>query len=144
MCPCRWGTKSKEYSVLISRAFSQGHTYDRPASALIVGCSDQLNLSLGRAAQEVAGGAATANEFIDALRVAKSASAAGRWTEAAQAWERVVQINPVNEKYWQELAEAHYRSGEFKQAILAFEKVLDLGGYCCTTSTHIGICRKPF
>ena len=103
-----------------------------------------LVLCLCGAAQEVAGGTATANEFIDALRVAKSASAAGRWTEAAQAWERAVQINPVNEKYWQELAEAHYRSGEFKQAILAFEKVLDLGGYCCTTSTHIGICRKPF
>jgi hypothetical protein len=53
-------------------------------------------------------------------------------------------INPVNEEYWQELAETHYKSGEFKQAIPAFEKVLDPGGYCCTTSTHIGICRKPF
>jgi len=53
-----------------------------------------LIFCLGGAAQEVAGGAATANEFIDALRVAKSASAAGRRTEAAQAWERAVQNQP--------------------------------------------------
>jgi tetratricopeptide (TPR) repeat protein len=100
-----------------------------------------LILSLGAAAQDVPGGAATANEFIDALRVAKSASASGRWTEAASAWERVVQINPGNE-YWQELAEAHYKRGEFKQAIPAFEKVLDLGGYCFPSETSYNIARS--
>jgi tetratricopeptide (TPR) repeat protein len=93
-------------------------------------CSGQRNLSPSTAAQDAPGHAATTNQFIDALRTAKIASAAGRWTEAARGWERVVQMNPVNEEYWQDLAEARYKSGDFKQAIPAFEKVLDLGGYC--------------
>jgi tetratricopeptide (TPR) repeat protein len=99
-------------------------------------------LSLGMTAQGVSGRAATANEFIDALRVAKATSAAARWSDAARAWERVVQMNPVNEEYWQHLAEAHYKSGEFKQAISAFEKVLDLGGYCFPSETSYSIARS--
>lgn len=99
-------------------------------------------LSSGVSAQDVPGRAASAGEFIDALRLAKAASTAGRWPEAAGAWERVVQMNPVNEEYWQRLAEAHYESGKFKQAISAFEKVLDLGGYCFPSETSYSIARS--
>ena len=99
-------------------------------------------LSRGIAPQSLPGRAATANEFTDALRIAKATSAGGRWPDAARAWERVVQMNPVNEEYWQRLAEAHYKSGEFKQAIPAFEKVLDLGGYCFPSETAYSIARS--
>jgi tetratricopeptide (TPR) repeat protein len=98
--------------------------------------------SLGTAAQDAPGHAATPNQFIDALRAAKAASAAGRWPESARSWQRVVQMNPVNEEYWQDLAEARYKSGEFKQAIPAFEKVLDLGGYCFPSETSYMIARS--
>jgi tetratricopeptide (TPR) repeat protein len=99
-------------------------------------------LSLGTAVECGSAHAATPNEFTDALRLAKARSGAGQWSDAARAWERVVQMNPVNEEYWQRLAEAHYKSGEFKQAIPAFEMVLDLGGYCFPSETAYSIARS--
>lgn len=99
-------------------------------------------LSLGLAVESAGAQEEPPTSFIDALRVAKATSAAGQWPEAARAWERVVQINAVNEEYWQRLAEAHYKSGEFKQAIPAFEKVLDLGGYCFPSETAFSIARS--
>jgi tetratricopeptide (TPR) repeat protein len=99
-------------------------------------------LSLCMVMEGVSAHAATPNEFTDALRLAKSRSAASQWSDAAGAWERVVQMNPVNEEYWQRLAEAHYKSGEFKQAIPAFEKVLDLGGFCFPSETLYSIARS--
>ena len=99
-------------------------------------------LFLGMAVESAGAQAAPPNEFIDALRAAKATCGAGQWTQAARAWERVVQMNPVNEEYWQRLAEAQYKSGEFKQAIPAFEKVLDLGGYCFPSETAYSIARS--
>jgi tetratricopeptide (TPR) repeat protein len=99
-------------------------------------------LSLGVALENAAAQATTQNAFTDALRTAKATSAAGQWPDAARAWEHVVEVNPVNEEYWQRLAEAHYKSGEFKQAIPAFEKVLDLGGYCFPSETSYSIARS--
>jgi DNA-binding SARP family transcriptional activator len=89
-----------------------------------------ITLSLSMGAQGAPGNVQTANEFINALRIAQTTSAARRWPDAARAWEQVVQRNPVNEEYWQRMAEAHYKSGDFQKAISAFEKVLDLGGHC--------------
>jgi tetratricopeptide (TPR) repeat protein len=86
--------------------------------------------------------APSGKEFVDVLRVATAKSAAGQWSDAARQWQRVVEINPVNEEYWQRLADAHYKSGEFRQAILAFEKVLDLGGYCFPSETAYSIARS--
>jgi tetratricopeptide (TPR) repeat protein len=99
-------------------------------------------VSLGAAMNGAGAHATTPNEFTDALRAAKTASAAGQWPVAAQAWERVVQMNPVNEEYWQRLGEAHYKSGELNQAIPAFERVLDLGGYCFPSETSYSIARS--
>jgi tetratricopeptide (TPR) repeat protein len=99
-------------------------------------------LTLGVVVKSAGAQAITANEFINTLRVAKATSAAGQWRDAASDWQRVVQMNPVNEEYWQRLAEAHYKSGEFKQAIPAFQKVLDLGGYCFPSETSYSIARS--
>jgi len=97
-------------------------------------------LSVGMAAEDVPSRSTTANEFVAALHTAKATSVAGQWTDAARNWERVVQLNPVNEEYWQQLAEAYYKSGDW--AIPAFEKVLDLGGYCFPSETAYSIARS--
>jgi len=99
-------------------------------------------VSLGMVVESGSAHAITTNEFTSALHIAKAKSAAGEWPDAARAWERVVQMNPVNEEYWQQLAEADYKSGDFKQAIPAFEKVLDLGGHCFPSETSYSIARS--
>ena len=99
-------------------------------------------VSLCTVPEGVSAQAATASGFIGALRDAKEASAAGQWPNAARAWERVVQMNPVNEEYWQRLGEAYYKDGKFKRAIAAFERVLDLGGYCFPSETSYSIARS--
>ena len=100
-----------------------------------------LALSLNAAAQGRPS-RATVTEFIDALRNAKRASEAHRWTEAASNWERVVELNPVNEEYWEQLGEAYYKHHDLRQAIPAFEKVLDLGGHCFPSETEYNIARS--
>jgi hypothetical protein len=101
-----------------------------------------LILSLRVAAQDSPSHAASSRVFIDILRSAKATSAARQWRDAAEAWDRVVQFNPVNEEYWQQLAEAYYKNGDFKRAIPAFEKDLELGGYCFPSETAYNIARS--
>jgi tetratricopeptide (TPR) repeat protein len=101
-----------------------------------------LFLRGGVAAGQVSSDGGKQNEFIDALRSAKAASDARRWKDASRDWERVVQINPVNEEYWQQLAEALYKNGDYARAIPAFQKVLDLGGYCFPSETAYNIARS--
>lgn len=59
---------------------------------------------------------------------ASSKTAAKEWVEAVKLWEEIVQINPVESKFWRQLAVAQYNAKNYKQAIPAFEKLLDLGG----------------
>jgi tetratricopeptide (TPR) repeat protein len=101
-----------------------------------------LAISLNSSAQELKGHANTINEFLDVLRTAKAKSAARQWPEAVQNWKRVVQINPVNEEYWQQLAQAHLKNGDPREAIPAFEQVLKLGGYCFPSETAYSIARS--
>jgi hypothetical protein len=101
-----------------------------------------LFLRGGAAAGQVSSEGAKPNEFLDALRNAKAASDARRWKDASRDWERVVQINPVNQEYWQQLAEALYKNGDYARAIPAFQKVLDLGGYCFPSETAYNIARS--
>jgi tetratricopeptide (TPR) repeat protein len=84
----------------------------------------------------------TTASFLDALGKAKASSAARQWANAAISWAHVVELNPVNEEYWQQLAEAYYRSGQFSNAIPAFEKVLELGGHCFPAETSYNLARS--
>jgi len=108
-------------------------------------CGVSFGVGASWAGEEVSGRAVGdnfGNDFVTALRAAKEASATGRWKDAASAWERVSQMNPVNEEYWERLAEADSRSGDFGKAIPAFEKVLALGGYCFPSETAYNIARS--
>jgi tetratricopeptide (TPR) repeat protein len=49
------------------------------------------------------------------------------WAEAARLWERVVEINPVNGNFWNQLANARYEAKDYQKAIAAYQKVIELG-----------------
>lgn len=66
--------------------------------------------------------------FTQLLTEARAKTAAKDWTEAAKLWEEVVQINPVESRFWRQLAVAQYNAKNYQKAISAFEKLLELGG----------------
>jgi tetratricopeptide (TPR) repeat protein len=59
---------------------------------------------------------------------AEAKSKTKQFAEAAAMWERVVELNPVVGDYWAKLARARYDAKEYRKAILAHEKALELGG----------------
>jgi tetratricopeptide (TPR) repeat protein len=77
-------------------------------------------VDFGRETKEAVG-------VLELVRQARAKSAAGEWNEAAQLWERVVELNPVGPGNWYELASARYRAGDYRAAIPAYEKAMALG-----------------
>jgi tetratricopeptide (TPR) repeat protein len=65
--------------------------------------------------------------FLRILARAEDASAGERWDDSAHLWASVVEANPVNGRYWLQLAEARYRMEAFHDAIEAFERAFTLG-----------------
>jgi tetratricopeptide (TPR) repeat protein len=80
--------------------------------------------------------------FPVVLRSAEDKMAAKQWKEAAELWERVVQANPVQVRFWKQLADALYRSKDYKKAIPVYEKVIELrgGGYPAASAYNIACC----
>lgn len=87
-------------------------------------------------------GAVDGNEFVDLLKLAKTKTTSGDWAGSAAAWQTVVDANPVNGEYWEMLAEANYRQGQFQGAIQAWKKVLELNGYCFPSDSAYNIARS--
>ena len=71
---------------------------------------------------------ADAQSFVELLQQAEAKSTAKEWKEAAAAWQRVVEANPVNAGFWNRLGDASYESKDYRKAILAYEKAMELGG----------------
>lgn len=67
--------------------------------------------------------------FVETLRQAQAKTTSREWKEAAPLWERVVRANPVEPEFWDALGRAHYETANYKAAIPAYEKVIELGGY---------------
>src|SRR5438045_139560 len=61
------------------------------------------------------------------LTSAQAATAARNWAEAAPLWQKVVETNPVNADYALNLATALFRARNYRGAIPAYEKALELG-----------------
>ena len=56
--------------------------------------------------------------------------AAQQWAEAAALFARLTEINPHQGRYWSQLGQARLRGADYRGAIQAFEKALELGaGY---------------
>jgi tetratricopeptide (TPR) repeat protein len=66
-------------------------------------------------------------EYLRKLSIAKARSGHQRWSEAAPLWELVVEANPVNGNHWSRLAEARFGLGDFAGALVAYQKVTELG-----------------
>ena len=79
--------------------------------------------------------------FVDLLQLAEAKTAAKEWKDAAAAWQRVVESNPVNAGFWSQLGDASYESKDYRKAISAYEKALDLGaGFPSNVAYNIACC----
>lgn len=65
--------------------------------------------------------------FAETLSLAEARMRERRWAEAAALWEQVVKINPVQGRFWEQLGTAYYNAGEYRKAIPAYEKQIELG-----------------
>src|SRR6266511_3643651 len=65
--------------------------------------------------------------YLRTLARAKAQTDSERWAEAAGLWEQVVAANPVNGNHWDRLAQARFESHDYAGALVAYEKVRDLG-----------------
>ena len=68
-----------------------------------------------------------ASDYAATLTAAQAATAASNWAGAAPLWQKVVSGNPVNANYAVNLATALFRARNYREAIPAYQKALELG-----------------
>jgi tetratricopeptide (TPR) repeat protein len=73
-------------------------------------------------------------DFIGSVRAAKDAFERQDYAHAARLYEGIVQANPVNPFFLQQLADSEYLAGDYTGSISAYRKMLELGAdqpsYC--------------
>jgi tetratricopeptide (TPR) repeat protein len=69
----------------------------------------------------------SSNSYWTILNRATAKMAAAEWKEAALLWAQVVQMNLVNGSFWNQLATAHFNAQDYRQALPAYKKTLELG-----------------
>src|SRR5438132_2101963 len=115
----------------MKKAFRCGYIFTLLVIGLAVCCEKPLS------AQQ---NSPTTN-FIELLRLAETKTAAKQWSEAAPLWEQIVQENPVQVRYWRLLADTSYQAKNYRKAIPAYEKVLELrGGFPSNAAYNIACC----
>jgi tetratricopeptide (TPR) repeat protein len=79
--------------------------------------------------------------YLELLKQANEKTRAKQWSDAAELWTRVVQINPVEGDFWALLAHARYENKEYRKAIPAYEKALELrSGFPCNQAYSLARC----
>ncbi len=82
-----------------------------------------------------------AADQAETLSQAEAATAARDWKTAASLWQRVVDANPVNGRFWNQLGNAHYEAKDYRKAITAYEKALELReGFPSNVAYNIACC----
>lgn len=66
-------------------------------------------------------------KYLRTLAEAEALTGLARWAEAAVLWERVAADNPADGGNWERLAQARFEAGDYRRALPAYEKVLELG-----------------
>lgn len=78
------------------------------------------------------------DDFQTLLQKAQEKTRNKEQAEAAKLWAQVVEINPTEGRFWDQLARAYYDSKDYKKSIAAYEKVLELrDGYPFTAVYNI-------
>jgi tetratricopeptide (TPR) repeat protein len=67
------------------------------------------------------------SKFAQMLDQAQNAMDSKKWSEAAALYEQIVKINPVNGRFWNQLAQANYNAKNYRRSISAYEKQIELG-----------------
>lgn len=79
--------------------------------------------------------------FSEILRDAESKTAAKDWKEAAVLWQQVIESNPVNAGFWNQLANALYQAKDYRKSIAAYEKAVELrAGFPSNAAYNIACC----
>lgn len=79
--------------------------------------------------------------FLELLQQANENTRAKQWNEAAELWAKVVRINPVEGDFWDALARSRYDNKDYRNAIPAYEKALELGsGFPCNQAYSLARC----
>jgi Tfp pilus assembly protein PilF len=66
------------------------------------------------------------DDFQTLLQKAEAKTTDKQPVEAAKLWAQVVEINPHEGRFWNALGQAYYDSKDYRKAIAAYEKVLEL------------------
>ncbi len=80
--------------------------------------------------------------YLRLVARAKAASRIESWQEAIALWEMVTAQNPVEGRFWAQLAEAYEWGSEYRRAIPAYAQVIALGvGYPAEAIYRIACCH---
>ena len=66
-------------------------------------------------------------KYLETIVEAEAKTSAKEWKEASLLWEKVVETNPVQGRFWNRLATAYYNAKDYRKAISAYEKSIELG-----------------
>jgi tetratricopeptide (TPR) repeat protein len=89
-----------------------------------------------------AGAAAEAAGQLEVLQRAEALTKEKKWPQAAAAWQQVVDVNPQLGRAWRELGTARYQAEEYRRAIAAFGRALELrSGYPFNAAYNIACCH---
>lgn len=91
--------------------------------------------------QSIAAQDSAAVSFPELLSRAEGKTAAKEWSEAAALWEKVVEQNPVDGRFWERLATARYSAKDYRNAIPAYERSMELrAGFPSNAAYNIACC----
>lgn len=69
------------------------------------------------AAQTTSAQRSTPENYLEILVRAQTKTDAKEWVEAAALWEKVVAVNPVEGRFWNQLAAAHYNPKNYPASL---------------------------
>jgi tetratricopeptide (TPR) repeat protein/sugar lactone lactonase YvrE len=86
-------------------------------------------------------GASEPSDQLDHLNRAVVLFNSEKWPEAAKAWEQITVVNPMSGRAWNNFARASHRCKDYRKAIRAYAKMLDLrSGYPFTAAYGTACC----
>lgn len=78
----------------------------------------------------------------DLIQQAQDLGREGKWAEAAAVWDRVTRLNPTRGDYWERQAVAHVTAQEYRKAIPAYQKAIELrAGFPASLAYNVAGCH---